>query len=123
MESLGRPSRYWYLLAGVGLAAAVGLGIRAGRNQPTAMSPSVITGRVLTSGGQPVAGARVYFERGPVALPDLALLTDPGGTFALAAPVPGTYQLACAAAGFPVASVAVTVAAGQPAPVEIRLHR
>jgi hypothetical protein len=69
-----------------------------------------------------VAGARVHFAGGPVALPDVALLTDAGGTFTLSAPVPGTYQVGCAADGFAATTVTVNVAAGQPAKVEIRLR-
>lgn len=99
-----------------------GLGIWAALTPPPPMPASVLTGRVLSPGGQPVAGARVYLVQGPVALPDVALLTDPSGTFALSAPVPGTYQLGCAAAGFAAATVAVDVAAGQPAQVDIRLR-
>lgn len=84
--------------------------------------PSVLTGRVLGADGRPVAGARVYVVRAPVALPDVALLTDARGTFALPLPVPGPYQLGCAAEGFAVATVAVDVAAGQPMQVAIQLH-
>lgn len=86
------------------------------------MQPSLLTGRVLTAAGQPVAGARVHFVQGPVALPEVALLTDANGMFTLSAPAPGTYQLGCAAEGFAAATVAVAVAAGQPAKVEIRLR-
>ena len=123
MESLGRKTGRWYLIVGGGLVASVGLGIWAASNQPMTTPSSVLTGRVVGADGQPVAGARVYVVRGPVALPDLALLTDSSGTFALSAPAPGTYQLGCAADGFAAATVAVEVAAGQPAQVEIRLHR
>jgi hypothetical protein len=57
-----------------------------------------------------------------VALPDVALLTDSSGAFVLPAPVPGTYQLGCTADGFAAATVAVDVAAGQPAAIDIRLR-
>ena len=105
----------------MGLAACVGLGIWAATNQPMTTSPSVLTGRVVGPSGQPVAGARVYFVQGPVALPDVALNTDTNGSFTLSAPVPGTYQLGCAADGFATTTVGVEVAAGQPAQVEISL--
>lgn len=62
--------------------------------------PALITGRVLRSGGQPIAGARVLFASGPGALPDIAALTDGTGRFTLAAPWPGDYTLEVVADGF-----------------------
>jgi hypothetical protein len=53
----------------------------------------VIRGTVRDQSG-PVAGAVVSFVAGPTALPDIATLTDPGGDFALSAPVPGRYTVA-----------------------------
>ena len=122
MESLGPKTKRGYLLVGSGLVALAALGIWVASNQPILMQPSLLTGRVLTAAGRPVAGARVHFVRGPVALPDVALLTDANGAFTLSAPAPGTYQLGCAADGFAPATVAVDVAGGQPAKVEIRLR-
>ncbi len=62
--------------------------------------PALITGLVLSSGGQPIAGARVLFASGPGALPDIAALTDGTGRFTLAAPWPGDYTLEVVADGF-----------------------
>ncbi|MDG4865864.1 carboxypeptidase-like regulatory domain-containing protein, partial [Streptomyces sp. T-3] len=56
-----------------------------------------ITGVVRDASGAPVAGAHVLFTAGPVALPDIAALTDGGGGFSLAAPVPGEYRILCRA--------------------------
>jgi hypothetical protein len=54
--------------------------------------PRVIRGTVRDRTG-PAAGAVVSFVAGPTALPDIATLTDPGGAFALSAPVPGRYAV------------------------------
>ena len=53
----------------------------------------IISGVVRGPDGAPVAGARVYFVDSPAALPDIAALTDAGGRFRLAVPVPGIYRL------------------------------
>lgn len=55
--------------------------------------PKILEGRIVDGAGRPVSGARVYFLKAPVAMPDTALLTGPDGTFALSAPVDGAYRL------------------------------
>lgn len=84
---------------------------------------SVITGTVRTDAGQAIEGARIYFISGPVALPDIAILTDGQGRFSLAAPTAGKYELGCTADGFAEARVTVTVVQGQAAKVEIQLKK
>lgn len=122
MESLGPKAWRWYL-AGGGALAVVGLGIWLGATSSMATTPpTVISGRVRAPTGQPVAQARVYFVQGPDPLPDVAALTGADGGFALAAPVAGSYELGCSAEGFAGATIAVHVAAGPLAPVEIRLR-
>ena len=64
-------------------------------------------GVVQDLNGNPVANARVYFTSSPVALPDIAALTDGAGRFMLTAPQPGQYTIACAADGWETKSVAV----------------
>ena len=59
----------------------------------------VIAGMVVDAEGNPIEGARVYFVKGPVPLPDIAALTDDSGHFALSAPVSGTYLLGVASEG------------------------
>jgi len=53
----------------------------------------LIIGTVVDSTGRPVADARVAFSRAPVAMPDIAMLTDERGAFTLSVPVKGTYEL------------------------------
>ena len=54
-----------------------------------------VAGTGVDSAGQPVGGATVMWVQGPVALPDVALLTQPDGRFVLGAPVVGHYTLGC----------------------------
>ena len=54
-----------------------------------------VAGTVLDRAGRPAAGATVMWLQGPVALPDVALLTQADGSFVMSAPVPGQYRLAC----------------------------
>jgi Carboxypeptidase regulatory-like domain len=82
---------------------------------------SVISGRVLSADGQPIAGARVFFVSSPVPVPDIALLTDGTGRFSLTAPVPGAYRIGCSSDEFGSATITVDVPEGQNVEVEIRL--
>jgi Carboxypeptidase regulatory-like domain len=82
---------------------------------------SVISGRVLSADGQPVAGARVFFVSSPVPVPDVALLTDGTGRFSLTAPVPGAYRIGCSSDEFGSATITVDVPEGRNVEVEIRL--
>ena len=82
---------------------------------------SVISGIVRTAGGQPVAGARVFFVSSPVPVPDVALLTNRDGRFSLTAPAPGMYRIGCSSDRFGASSITVDVPNGQNVEVEIRL--
>lgn len=84
-------------------------------------SPSVISGSVHRANGHVVSGARVYFTSGPVALPDITILSDAQGKFALSVPVAGTYQIGCTADGFLPKNSTVDVKSGQNAQIEIIL--
>jgi hypothetical protein len=77
------------------------------------MPPGLIAGRVLDDGGNPIAGARVFFADGPSHFPDIAALTDDNGSFLLSAPVPGEWILRCVADGFAVRDVRATVGTGE----------
>lgn len=54
---------------------------------------AVIRGSVVDASGQPVAAAAVYLISSPGSHADIALQTGADGSFALAAPAPGTYVL------------------------------
>jgi hypothetical protein len=82
----------------------------------------VIYGIVLNRAGKPVSDARVYFTASPVAVPDVAQLTAENGTFALSAPVPGTYEITAVAEDIPPSAAQVAVQQNKDAQVEIRLQ-
>ena len=63
---------------------------------------------------RPLGGARVYVVSAPVSMPDVALLTDEQGAFALAAPVAGTYRIGIAAEEYAAQERDVKVAAQAP---------
>ena len=84
--------------------------------------PALITGRVSQSGGQPIAGARVFFASGPAALPDIAALTDATGRFSLAAPWPGDYALEVVADGFHSQRVSTSVGTRETRELDIELQ-
>lgn len=73
---------------------------------------SVIEGRVVDHVGAPIEGARVLISAAPSAVPDVAILTDEIGRFALDAPTAGRYLLACHAHGFTSATLETVVTAG-----------
>jgi hypothetical protein len=56
----------------------------------------VLSGTVVDRHGHPVSGARVFLTETPVAMPDVAALTDAAGRFAFGAPAPGLYTVECA---------------------------
>ena len=72
----------------------------------------MIAGVVRDERGQPVAGARVYVVDAPVAVPDIAALTDDSGRFSIGVTAPGRYTVESAAEGR--LPVRATVEAGSP---------
>ena len=85
--------------------------------------PSTISGTVRDAGGRPVAQARVYFVRGPVALQDVVALTNEEGEFVLSAPAEGTYEIGISADGFAPAVATAAVRRGQATRLELQLDR
>jgi protocatechuate 3,4-dioxygenase beta subunit len=83
----------------------------------------MIKGRVTDPAGQPVAGAKVYITNAPEPMPDVAALTNAAGEFALEAPAPGQYRIACTADHHRPASEQVEVPAGGGATARIRLEK
>ena len=81
---------------------------------------ALVTGRVVGRDGQAVAGAAIYVVAAPVALPDIAQLTGPDGSFDVFAPVPGSYTIGASGAGGK-GEATVAVLGGDPEPVEIVL--
>jgi hypothetical protein len=84
-------------------------------------TPGLISGTVRDAAGRPIAEARVYFASGPGSFPDIAALTDVRGTFSLAAPSPGSYEVECATEGYRTTRIGVTVAGGQSVRVDFTL--
>jgi hypothetical protein len=72
---------------------------------------------------RPVAGATVYVVAAPQSLPDVALLTDASGRFALTAPVPGKYVIAARSSMLEVKQVEVYVTHEAAPDVQIVLTR
>lgn len=58
-------------------------------------APLLVKGTVLDTAGQPVGGARLMWLESPVAMPDVAALSQADGSFVLTVPVPGRYRLGC----------------------------
>ena len=57
------------------------------------MTARTVTVDVHDHAGRPVAGARVWFTRAPVATADLAALTGDDGRVVLGAPAAGEYEV------------------------------
>ena len=84
-------------------------------------APGIVAGVVTDRNGKPVPAARVSFAAGPVALPDVAALTDSRGAFTLSAPAPGNYTVHCVADGYEPRSHRVDVRSGERVEVHCRL--
>ena len=78
----------------------------------------LIAGTVVDSTGLPMADARIAFSRAPVAMPDIAMLSDERGAFTLSVPVEGTYELTITADPHPPRTLTVRVDAER---VEVEL--
>jgi hypothetical protein len=87
-----------------------------------AAQPGLITGRVVETGGNPVANARVFFVSAPQALFDIAALTDQNGGFSLAAPAPGAYTIEFAADGFENKRADVSIAGSEVKELKVELQ-
>jgi hypothetical protein len=83
------------------------------------MDYTTVSGRVAGRDGRSIAGAHVMFAYGPVALPDIAQVTDANGAFALTAPVDGIYRIVVKAPGFE--PVERDVAVRRQAPTSIQI--
>lgn len=83
----------------------------------------VIEGTVLDAAGQPVPQARVSIVESPVAMPDMALLTDAAGRFVLGAPAEGRYLLGIDSDSAGSARQPVTIGGGATAALSITLPR
>jgi hypothetical protein len=70
----------------------------------------LIHGSVLDVSGRPVALARVYFVKAPVAMPDVAALSDAQGRFTLSVPQAGDYEIG---ASSDTGSASATVVVGE----------
>jgi carboxypeptidase family protein len=82
---------------------------------------AAVRGVVKGADGMPLAGVSVALAGAPVATPDIAQLTGADGSFALGAPVPGTYVVGVTAPDGETRRVEVTVGEGEPDPVEVSL--
>lgn len=82
---------------------------------------ALVSGKVVDRNGRPVAGARVFFSRSPVSVPDVALLTGDDGSYTIAAPADGQYEITTVADEHGSAKVAIDVKGDAPQQVELRL--
>jgi len=87
------------------------------------MNPSsiLVEASVTDPAGRPVPQARVYVVDAPVALPDVAVLTDANGTFRLSLPAPGTYRIGVSADGHAQQTATVVAAPGPPIALQVTL--
>jgi len=82
-----------------------------------------ISGQVKNMEGLAIVDAKIYFKKGPVALPDIAVLTNQTGHFSLSFPSAGTYVIECTADGFISKTLTITSREQQPNRVEITLQK
>lgn len=71
--------------------------------------PTLVRVIVHSVAGEPLRDARIYCDRAPVPMPDIAALTNEDGQVLLAAPSPGTYRFVVSANGFHNQTLEVTV--------------
>ena len=81
----------------------------------------LVSGRVVDREGRPVAGARVFFSSGPAAWQDIALVTGDDGSYTMAAPSEGNYEITTIADELGTAKAAIDVRHNGVSDVELRL--
>ena len=75
--------------------------------------PGAVTGRVVDTSGNPIAGATVFFSNGSPAVVVTQATTDATGTYNIASLAAGTYNVTASATGFgSSATIPVVVAGG-----------
>lgn len=82
---------------------------------------ALVSGKVVDRQGRPVAGARVFFSRGPDTVPDVALVTGDDGSYTMAAPVEGEYEITTFADEYGSATAVIDVKGDGEHRVELRL--
>jgi hypothetical protein len=85
-----------------------------------AQGPHLISGIVVDAAEHPVRSARVYFTNTPIAIPDIAALSDAEGRFTLSVPAEGAYTIESSAEGHGPGRATVDVA-GDGGTVRIQL--
>jgi len=90
--------------AGFGSQTQTGLVVASGAaltvNFTLQPGPGAVTGRVLDTSGNPIAGASVFFSNGSPAVVAATATTDATGTYTIAALTAGTYSVTASATGF-----------------------
>ena len=81
----------------------------------------LISGIVVDARNHPVASARVYFTDTPIAIQDIAALSDSEGRFTLSVPAEGTYSIESVADGHGTGKATIDVGGASLAAVRIRL--
>jgi Carboxypeptidase regulatory-like domain len=83
----------------------------------------LVSGRVVDSRGRGIAGARVFFSRGPSSYADVALVTGDDGEYVMAAPGEGEYEITTVADEHGSATATVDVKAEGIRGVELCVRR
>lgn len=83
----------------------------------------IIRGEVRDQAGVPIFNARVWISSGPVAVADVAMLTDTDGEFLLSVPAVGRYEIACAADEFHPVRQVMEVSGKDAVSIELRLKK
>jgi hypothetical protein len=84
---------------------------------------ALVSGKVVDGQGRPVAGARVFFSRGPGTIPDVALVTGDDGSYTMAAPMDGQYEITTFADEHGSVTAAVDVKGDAEHRVELRVGK
>ena len=83
----------------------------------------IIQGQVVDPEGHPVAEAAVYFVSAPVAMPDIAQLTDSDGKFTAHVGAPGQYTVGVRSDEWGEARKDVNVIGDDPVTIEVRFNK
>ena len=85
------------------------------------MTSFALDGVVTDLAGKPLAGVSIAYASAPVSMPEVALLSDANGSFRVALPVAGSYELSFHLDGFRSTQVRL-IAPRPPSALRVVMH-
>ena len=84
---------------------------------------AILHGKIVDPNGKPVAEATVYFISAPVAMPDVAQLTDTNGQITMSVGVAGKYVIGASADEWGSGQTSIEIGEDETLEISVRLNQ